>query len=193
MTSPAWSSTEAGIDPARAPEMADRLLAQTAGNPFLLQEICRDLRRRGDPGDAAGYRAARPGDGPALCSAPGSGSSRRRSAGSSSWRPCSATGSPLSLLEAVTDSATETMPALDRALDLGLLVALPDEQGFGFPHALARQSVLDLTPPARLAAAHGRVADVLEARSGQTLPEVQRLAHHNLNAYGRVATGLATT
>ena len=41
---------DAGIDPARAPELADRLLAQTAGNPFLLQEICRDLRRRGDAG-----------------------------------------------------------------------------------------------------------------------------------------------
>ena len=93
---------------------------------------------------------------------------------------------PTSLLDAVTGSASETMPTLDRALDLGLLVAVPDEQGFGFPHALARQSVLDLTPPARLAAGHGRVAEVLEARSGQTLPEVQRLAHHNLNAYGRV-------
>ena len=78
------------------------------------------------------------------------------------------------------------MATLDRALDLGLLVAMPNEEGFGFPHALARQSVLDLTPPARSAEWHGRVADVLEARSGHTLPEVLRLAHHNLNAYGRL-------
>ncbi len=179
-------SAEAGIDPAGVPAMADRLLAQTAGNPFLLQEICRDLRRRGDPGDAAATalhvpETVRPLFGARIRQFP---QGERRV-----LELAAVLGDrfPTTLLEAVTDSGTDTLPALDRAIDLGLLVQMPDHQEFGFPHALARQSVLDLTPPARLAAAHGRVADVLEARSGQTLPEVQRLAHHNLNAYGRVA------
>lgn len=177
-------AVEVGIDATRAPELADRLLAQTAGNPFLLQEICRDLRRRGDPGPAGSAlhvpETVRELFGTRIRAFPEA--ERRVLELSAVLGDRFST----SLLEAVTESAVETMPALDRALDLGLLLALPDEQGFGFPHALARQSVLDLTPPARLAAGHGRVADVLEARSGQTLPEVQRLAHHNLNAYGRV-------
>ena len=177
-------ATEAGIDPARAPAMADRLLAQTAGNPFLLQEICRDLRRRGDPGPA-GSALRVPETVRELFG------SRIRAFPEAERRILELSAVlgdrfPTSLLEAVSESAVETMPALDRALELGLLFPLPDEPGFGFPHALARQSVLDLTPPARLAAGHGRVADVLEARAGRTLPEVQRLAHHNLNAYGRV-------
>ncbi len=145
---------EAGIDPARAPEMADRLLAQTAGNPFLLQEICRDLRRRGDPGPA-GSALHVPETVRELFGA------RIRAFPDAERRVLELSAVlgerfPTSLLEAVTASAVETMPALDRALDLGLLIPLPDEQGFGFPHALARQSVLDLTPPARLAAGHGR-------------------------------------
>jgi DNA-binding CsgD family transcriptional regulator len=177
-------ATEAGINPARAPAMADRLLAQTAGNPFLLQEICRDLRRRGDPGPV-GSALHVPETVRELFGA------RIRGFPDAERRVLELSAVlgdrfPTSLLDAVTGSAVETMPTLDRAIDLGLLVPRPEVEGFGFPHALARQSVLDLTPPARLAAGHGRVADVLEARSGQTLPEVQRLAHHNLNAYGRV-------
>jgi DNA-binding CsgD family transcriptional regulator/tetratricopeptide (TPR) repeat protein len=178
-------TTEAGIDPARAPELAGRLLAQTAGNPFLLQEICRDLRRRGDPGPEGAAlhvpETVRELFGARIRQFP---DAERRVLELSAVLGDRFT---TSLLDAVTDSAVETMPTLDRAIDLGLLVPLPDDEGFGFPHALARQSVLDLTPPARLAAGHGRVADVLEARSGQTLAEVQRLAHHNLRAYGRVA------
>lgn len=182
----AMVAAEAGIDPARAPALADGLLAQTAGNPFLLQEICRDLRRRGDPDAAPGAvlhvpETVRELFGARIQEFP---DAERRILELSAVLGARF-ASPL--LDAVTGSAVETMPALDRAIDLGLLIPFPDEAGFGFPHALARQSVLDLTPPGRLAAGHGRVADVLEARSGQTLPEVERLAHHNLNAYGRVA------
>jgi DNA-binding CsgD family transcriptional regulator len=175
---------DAGVDPARAPELADRLLAQTGGNPFLLQEICRDLRRRGDAG-GPGSAVRVPDSVRELYG------SRIRQFPDGERRILELSAVlgdrfPTSLLDAVTGSAAETMATLDRALDLGLLVAVPTEEGFGFPHALARQSVLDLTPPARSAEWHGRVADVLEARSGHTLPEVLRLAHHNLNAYGRL-------
>ncbi len=178
-------TTEAGIDPTRAPEMADRLLVLTAGNPFLLQEICRDLRRRTHASEPLGTALHVPESVRAVFA-----SRIRRLTQEERWviERAALLGDrfPTSMLEAVTESAIETMPALDHAVDLGLLVPLPDEQGFGFPHALARQAVLDLTPPARLAAGHGRVADLLEARSGLTLPEVQLLAHHNLNAFGRV-------
>ena len=177
-------SVDAGVDPARAPGLADRLLAQTAGNPFLLQEICRDLRRLGDAG-ASGSGIRVPESVRELYG------SRIRQFPDAERRVLELSAVlgdrfPTSLLDAVTGSAAETMATLDRAIDLGLLVAVPQGEGFGFPHALARQSVLDLTPPARSAEWHGRVADVLEARSGHTLPEVLRLAHHNLNAYGRV-------
>jgi DNA-binding CsgD family transcriptional regulator len=175
---------EADVDPARAPELADRLLAQTAGNPFLLQEICRDLRRRGGEG-ATGSGVRVPDTVRELY---GSRIRQFPDAERHILELSAVLGDrfPTSLLDAVTGSATETMAALDRAVDLGLLIAIANEEGFGFPHALARQSVLDLTPPARSAQWHGRVADVLEARSGHTLPEVLRLAHHNLNAYGRL-------
>lgn len=175
---------EVGIDPALAVGLADRLLTQTAGNPFLLQEICRDLRRRGDTGaTGSGVRvpdSIRELYGPRIRQFP--------DAERQVLELSAVLGDrfPTSALDAVTGSAAETMAALDRALDLGLLVALPDEEGFGFPHALARQSVLDLAPRARLAEWHGRVADVLEARSGRTLPEVLALAHHTQHALGRV-------
>jgi DNA-binding CsgD family transcriptional regulator len=177
-------AVDAGVDPARALEVAGRLLAQTAGNPFLLQEICRDLRRRGDVG-ASGSGVRVPDTVRELYG------SRIRQFPDAERRILELSAVlgdrfPTSLLDAVTGSAIETMATLDRAIDLGLLVAVPTEEGFEFPHALARQSVLDLTPPARSAQWHGRVADVLEARSGHTLPEVLRLAHHNLNAYGRL-------
>ena len=177
-------ASAAGVDLARAPELADRLLAQTAGNPFLLQEICRDLRRRGDAG-----RPGSPVRVPDSVRELYGSRIRQFPDGERRVLELSAVLGdrfPTSLLDAVTGSGAETMATLDRALDLGLLVAVPHEEGFGFPHALARQSVLDLTPPARSAEWHGRVADVLEARSGHTLPELLRLAHHNLNAYGRL-------
>ena len=175
---------DADIDPARAPELADRLLAQTAGNPFLLQEICRDLRRRGDEAaTGSGLRVPE-----TVRELYGSRIRQFPDAERDVLELSAVLGDRFetSLLDAVTGSAIETMATLDRGIDLGLLVALPNEEAFGFPHALARQSVLDLTPPARSAEWHGRVADVLEARSGHTLSEVLRLAHHNLNAYGRV-------
>jgi DNA-binding CsgD family transcriptional regulator/tetratricopeptide (TPR) repeat protein len=175
---------DVGIEPARALELADPLLAQTAGNPFLLHEICRDLGRRGGA-DAAGSGVRVPDSvrelyGPRVRQFPDA--ERRVLELSAVLGDRFAT----SALDAVTGSAPETMATVDRALDLGLLVALPDEEGFGFPHALARQSVVDLAPRARLAEWHGRVADVLEARSGRTLPEVLALAHHTQHALGRV-------
>ena len=179
----AMVAIDADVDPARAPELADRLLAQTAGNPFLLREICRDLRMRGD-GAATGSGMPVPETVRELY---GSRIRQFPLAERHVLELSAVLGDRFSttLLEAVTGSAIETMAALDRAVDLGLLVGVPNEEGFRFPHALARQSVLELTPPARSAQWHGRVADVLEARSGHTLTDVLRLAHHNLNAYGR--------
>ncbi len=176
--------TEAGVDPACAPEVAERLLCETAGNPFLLGEICRDPHLRQHLRDSSGYPLHVPESVLAIFEGRlrGFPDAQRQI-----LELAAVIGDrfPLSLLEAVTESDPQTMVALDRASDAGLLVALPDELAFAFPHALARQSILGLTSPARLSAAHGRVADVLEPRSGDTLPEVQRLAHHNLNAYGR--------
>ena len=176
--------TEVGVDPAHAPELAGKLLSETGGNPFLLREICRDPHLREHLRDSSGYPVHVPE------SVLGIFEARLRGFPDAQRRILEVAAVigdrfPLSLLEAVTESDPQTMAALDRASDAGLLVALPDELAFAFPHALARQSVLGLTSPARLSAAHGRVADALEPRSGDTLPEVQRLAHHNLNSYGR--------
>ncbi len=176
--------TEVGVDPAHAPELAEKLLSETGGNPFLLGEICRDPHLRERLRDSSGYPVHVPE------SVLGIFEARLRGFPDAQRRILEVAAVigdrfPLSLLEAVTESDPQTMAALDRASDAGLLVALPDELAFAFPHALARQSVLGLTSPARLSAAHGRVADALEPRSGDTLPEVQRLAHHNLNCYGR--------
>jgi DNA-binding CsgD family transcriptional regulator len=175
---------QVGVDAARAEELANRLLDQTAGNPFLLHEICRDLRRRGDAGaPETGLRVP-----DSVRELYGARIRQLTDAERQVLELAAVLGDRFatSALEAVTGSPAETMAALDRALDLGLLVALPDEEGFGFPHALARQSVVDLAPRARLAQLHGRVADALEARSGRTLPEVLALAHHTRHALGRV-------
>jgi DNA-binding CsgD family transcriptional regulator len=175
---------EVGVEPAIAADLAGTLQADTAGNPFLLREICRDPHLREH------LRAPSHHDVHVPESVLGIFESRLREYPEPQRRVlelAAVLGArfPLALLDAVTDSDPATMAALDRATETGLLVALPAGQGFAFRHALARQSVLGLTAPARLAAAHGRVADVLAPRAGDTLPEVERLAHHNLQAYGR--------
>ncbi len=166
----------------RSTPSASSLRELTAGNPYLLHEICRDIRspdtqaRQGTParvpeavrGLFAARMATLPDDEREIVEL------------------AAVLGEPVlvPLLDKSLPSPEHTLVAIEHAVDLGLLFPVADESGFRFPHALARQAVVDLIPPVRLAAHHGRAAEALEERSGGSLPEVQQLANHYRNAHG---------
>ena len=60
----------------------------------------------------------------------------------------------------------DVLDRLDPAVDAGLVREVGAD-GFSFAHALVRDTVTAATSPARLARAHARVAEVLEARPGR--------------------------
>ncbi|QTE30013.1 helix-turn-helix transcriptional regulator [Pengzhenrongella sicca] len=154
------------------------LHAQSGGNPFFLRELWRDLATRG------GVRAL----GAAGLRAPDSIREmvESRLAGVAAEQRhvldvAAVVGEnvEIALLLAVVDAAPDRILAgLDTAVALGLLESVPRSAGLlRFPHALARQAVLDLMAPSLVVRTHERVARVLEAQVGTPL-RVQRLAHH---------------
>lgn len=162
-----------------------RLAAQTGGNPFLLLELCRDL--------AGGDLMTQPADGDVhVPEAVRDLFVGRLSSLPEPLRPVVELAAlvgdrvPVSLLQAVA-RAQDVLRAVEAAVGRGLLVREPRSGSVRFPHALARQAVVDATPPSRRALHHGSIADVLEARSGQSLPELSQLAYHTLHATGRTA------
>ncbi|HEX6888016.1 MAG TPA: AAA family ATPase [Candidatus Nanopelagicales bacterium] len=184
---------QTGLPPAALHRVAARLAAQTGGNPFLVQELCRDLLD-GDilGGDlhAGGLDQASSDDEVHVPDVVRDLVTARLRTLPPALQHVVALAAvigsrvPLPLLDAVADR-TAVAPAVEAAVGLGLLVPEPGSSAVRFPHALARQAVIDATPRARRAACHGRVADVLELRSGRSLPELSELAHHTLHATGR--------
>ena len=93
---------------------------------------------------------------------------------------------PWTLLAAVTGSEEEALAAVDGAFAMGIVLPGSAGRTVRFPHALARQAVVGAIPSSRRAALHARVLDVLEVRSGRSLPELEQLAHHALHAADRL-------
>ena len=172
---------EAGISEHRARVPAAMLREQTGGNPFFLREVWRDLAGRG------GLAALRSG----AFAAPESvrdtlaGRLERLTAPHRQVVELAAVIGEVveldTLLVAGEWTPDTTLAALDEAVSFGLIERPPGGVGdFRFPHALARQAVLDLMPSARRLRAHARVAEALELSAGE--PPVRALAHHFASA-----------
>ncbi|MGW4929657.1 ATP-binding protein [Agromyces sp. NPDC004153] len=87
-------------------------------------------------------------------------------------------------LLAVSEATQEyTLVAVDASVRAGLL-ELPARIGdpYRFPHAIARQAVLDGVPASELMRLHARIAQTLEARFPTAPRLVQRLAYHYVAA-----------
>lgn len=78
---------------------------------------------------------------------------------------------------------TETLTAIDASVRAGLLEppAGPSD-AYAFPHAIARQAVLEGLAPSDAMRLHARIAQTLETEFPAAPRRVQRLAHHYFSA-----------
>ena len=173
----------AGVSLRSARAAAPVLREHTGGNPFFLQEYWHDLATRGGLSAVRSARAQAP-------QSVQDALARRLAA----FDPDHARVIELAavvgdivepglLVQASPLSADAVLEGIDLAARAGLLVADADDGGYRFAHSLARQAVLDRMPASDLAAAHARVAGVLERRGGEDDPGlVAQLAHHYVQA-----------
>jgi DNA-binding CsgD family transcriptional regulator len=177
--------------PRTAQNTARVLRGQTGGNPFVLQEVLRDLSARGGL-SALGSIDMR---------APESvlDTMRHRLAGlpisqRRTVELAAVIGEEFAvdLLAAVVqdgsdgadDGAVLTFACLDAAAALGVIEVGHDAVATSrFPHALARQAVLDLMSEYQRASDNARVASVLELQFPAADLRTQRLAHHYASAH----------
>jgi DNA-binding CsgD family transcriptional regulator len=181
-----------GLSTANARRVASILRDQTAGNPFLLREVCRE--RAADLASGAMLRGApRP---PASIRESTRSRLERLTAEQRTFLETAAViGEEFDVplvtesLRPLGDPAFEdptpelVFGALESARASGLVEWVPERTGVGrFPHAIARQSVLDLMSQYDRATANARVAVALEQRFPAADRRLQRLAHHYSNA-----------
>lgn len=170
---------EAGITGRRAREYAAVLRDQTGGNPFFLRELWRDLAaaQAGQSARAFGAHApvsVRETLGRRLARVPPAERAVLETAG-----VLGDGGEVRVLIRCGDTDAAGVLGALDTAVQFGFLDAADLSCGkITFPHTLTRQAVIDLTGPARLAALHARVAEVLESSEPASPAVVRRLACH---------------
>ena len=159
------------------------LREQSGGNAFFLRELCRDLAGRGGMSELR----------PAVFAAPQSVKDalehrlRRLAAEHLEVIEVAAViGEELDCAELLAISrhpAGTVLAALDAGTDLGIIEQAAGADGcFRFPHAIARQVLLDRMSPSRLTMAHSRVAEELESSFPAAERRVQRLAHHYASA-----------
>ncbi len=164
---------------ARAPAVL--LRDRTGGNPFFLRELWADLQRRGGVSALRSSQRVPVSISDSL--------EERISRLEDRLRPvlelAAVLGDEFDLALLVAASETDrstTMDFVDATVALGLVepVESPGAQ-YCFVHALARQAVLDRTPPSRLALLNARAGEALEGLPRQNAL-VPRLAHHFLAA-----------
>ncbi|MDQ2661029.1 MAG: AAA family ATPase [Actinomycetota bacterium] len=172
-----YVAIRAGISHAGAREAADVLGELTGGNPFLLKAMWRpviEAELRGDQrvielpdsvGDLVRSRVAalEPAHRPVL-------------------ELAAVLGQEVDLAEliGVSQASVEvTLEATDAAVRAGLIEP-PRRVGdaYRFPHAIARQAVIDGIAGTELLRAHARIAQVLEAEFPAAPRLIQRLAYH---------------
>jgi DNA-binding CsgD family transcriptional regulator/tetratricopeptide (TPR) repeat protein len=151
---------------------------QTAGNPFFLHELWRDLSSQGGLD-----QLSRVG-----CHAPSSVRDMlaRRLAGLSTTDvevielgAVIGTAFELAMLLEASDRPEDaTLAAVDVGVGAGLLDTDMASGRCRFVHALGRQAVLDRVPPSRRVRMHARIAQLLEQRVGRDPRTVAELAHH---------------
>jgi DNA-binding CsgD family transcriptional regulator len=182
-----------GLSSAQARRAAGILHDQTAGNPYLLREVCRE--------HAADLAAGLLSHGTPLSTGPGrdwTGSRVERLAPAQrrvletaavigeqfDVRLLAASLVPAADRSAEPDAAVDTTyRALESAAALGLVEWLPGRSDEGrFPHAIAHQAVLNMMSRYEQARAHARVGLALENQFPAADRRVLRLAHHFSNA-----------
>lgn len=179
-----YLALQAGVARGAARAAAPVLRDQTGGNPFFLLEYWHDLQVHG------GLDAVRSPMAPAPRSIQDA-LERRLSAFAPDHGRVVALAAvagehvdPAVIVQACDLEPDVTLEGIDYGVRAGLLVADPHtEDRYRFAHALARQAVLDRMPAAERAAAHARVAGVLERLAGESDPAlVAQLAHHYVQA-----------
>lgn len=174
-------------DPAQIERAAPVLRARTDGNPFLLGEVWRELRRHGGldqlgPGDLAVPES--------LQSLVHARLGKLEPAQRRLIERGAVVGETfdLSLVHASGDrheTLEEVFAAATRATDVGLVRAVPDHLGtYVFPHALARQAVLAEMDPYAVASTHAAIAKALESGDLRDPERIRALAHHYSMASG---------
>jgi DNA-binding NarL/FixJ family response regulator len=153
----------------------------TGGNPFMLREVCRELDQHGGLGSLASGAISAPESLRTVIAG------RLRGLGADSSRLV-CVGAVIGetfgvdLVRASADdtvTASQVFAAMDAAVRAGLVEPAPGRAGlFRFPHALARQAVLDGMDSFDLASLHARVGFALERGSGSDDATPQQLAHH---------------
>lgn len=167
----------AGVSRAGARDSAEMLGELTGGNPFLLREL---WRRVVD---------AEPRDGRRVIELPDSAGDLVRArfatldaAQRAVLQLAAVLGQEVDLGELIgisENSVDVTLQAMDAAALAGLIESpLRAGDHFRFPHAIARQAIIELIPNAELLLSHARIAQALEAKFPAAPRLVQRLAHH---------------
>jgi DNA-binding CsgD family transcriptional regulator len=173
---------DGGVSPESAASAAVSLRKQTGGNPYFVRELWRYLRSLGGIKAMSDVAAA-----PASVRDAFHGRLRRLGARATEIAGLAAVIGeeiePAVLCESCDHPVAEVLSAVDACVDAGLMLPMNDsEDAFRFTHALARQSVLDLTPISVRMRFHARVARVIERRPA-TRRRIQRLAHHYASAH----------
>jgi DNA-binding CsgD family transcriptional regulator len=167
----------AGLTRAGARESAQVLGDLTGGNPFLLRAMWRrvvEAERRG------GQRVIELPDsvGDLVLSRLAALDAPQREV----LQLAAVLGQEVDLSEVIGLSAASvevTLTAMDAAVRLGLIEP-PRTAGdrYRFPHAIARQAVVDAMPNSELLRTHARIAQGLESDFAAAPRLIQRLAHH---------------
>jgi DNA-binding CsgD family transcriptional regulator len=176
-----YLSREAGVPAHRARGPAAVLRDQTGGNPFFLRELWRDLSARGGISAlrTAGFEAPLSIRDALQGRLLGLSEPQRQT-----LELAAVVGEEVDVPTLVAASAWSrdtTLLALDDGVAYGLLECVAPGR-YRFPHALARQAVVDLLPPSRRAHQHARVAEAIEGRPTGSARRVQALAYHYAQA-----------
>ncbi|WP_061291014.1 ATP-binding protein [Herbidospora cretacea] len=170
---------ESGRDP--APEVVTAVHARTAGNVFFVRELSRQVSGAGALGEGV------PSSVRDIVEDRISGLS---AAALDLLQVAALIGRDTDLALLAKAARLETracLEGLEPLERLGLLEPQPgDPRAVRFAHDLVRESVSDLTPQARLARLHLRVADALDSGCPDDDSTVEQLAHH-LRAAGPLA------
>jgi len=164
------------------------LCERTGGNPYLLGEVWRDVRDHGGLGPLASGRLVVPGSLQVLVR-------QRLRRLQPAHRHAVSLGAVIGEsfdVPLVRAAATESwslevvFEALSTAASAGLIEGVPDQLGhYRFPHALARQAVLQEMEPYGRACAHAAVAHALEGDGDLHDPtRLVQFAHHFSMAVG---------
>lgn len=162
----------------KAESSAAALRSHTGGNPFFLKELWKALSSSGGI-DVLGrdFRAPR-----SIRDALGIRIAGLDSSHLAIIQIAALIGESFNLTTLTSASApsrTETLDAIDRAIEFELIVPEHEDPGrYRFAHELARQSILDRISITERAKAHATIAEALEARAHDSPEIVARLAHH---------------